>query len=49
MSQPIIRKQRIRRSSVKTRLIVFGTLAVLLLLFSIFQSILLLMIPIYRI
>lgn len=25
MSQPTIRKQRIRRSSVKTRLIVFGT------------------------
>lgn len=38
MSQPTIRKQRIRRSSVKTRLIVFGTLAVLLLLFSIFSE-----------
>ena len=38
MSQPTIRKQSIRRSSVKTRLIVFGTLAVLLLLFSIFSK-----------
>ena len=38
MSQPTILKQRIRRSSVKTRLIVFGTLAVLLLLFSIFSE-----------
>lgn len=38
MSQPTIRKQRIRRSSVKVRLIVFGTLAVLLILFSVFSE-----------
>ena len=38
MSQPTIRKQKIRRSSVKIRLIVFGTLAVLLILFSIFSE-----------
>ena len=56
MSQPTIRKQRIRRSSVKVRLIVFGTLAVLLILFSAgtaaflyFQNSLLHTIPICRI
>ena len=38
MSQPTIHKQRIRRSSVKVRLIVFGTLAVLLILFSVFSE-----------
>jgi len=38
MSRPTIRKQKIWRSSVKIRLIVFGTLAVLLILFSIFSE-----------
>lgn len=49
MSQPTIRKQRIRRSSVKVRLIVFGTLAVLLILFLYFQNSLPHTIPICRI
>ncbi|WP_028242657.1 nickel transporter permease [Pseudobutyrivibrio ruminis] len=38
MSTPTIRKQKIKRTTVKTRLIIFGTLAVLLLIGSIFSS-----------
>ena len=38
MSTPTIRKQKVKRTSVKTRLIIFGTLAVLLLIGSIFSS-----------
>jgi len=38
MSSPTIRKQKIKRTSAKTRLIIFGTLAVLLLVLSIFSS-----------
>ncbi len=38
MKKPTTRKQKIRRSNVKTRLIIFGTLAVLLILFSIFSE-----------
>lgn len=38
MSTPTIRKQKVKRTSVKTRLIIFGTLAALLLIGSIFSS-----------
>ncbi|WP_458458990.1 nickel transporter permease [Pseudobutyrivibrio sp.] len=38
MSTPTIRKQKVKRTTVKTRLIIFGTLAVLLLIGSIFSS-----------
>lgn len=38
MSTPTIRRQKIKRTTVKTRLIIFGTLAVLLLIGSIFSS-----------
>lgn len=38
MKKPTTRKQKIHRSNVKTRLIIFGTLAVLLILFSIFSE-----------
>lgn len=38
MSTPTIRKQKIKRTTVKTRLIIFGTLAALLLIGSIFSS-----------
>lgn len=38
MSTPTIRKQKVKRTSVKTRLIIFGTLAALLLICSIFSS-----------
>lgn len=38
MSTPTIRKQKVKRTSVKTRLIIFGTLATLLLIGSIFSS-----------
>ena len=38
MSEPTVRVQKIRRDSVKTRLIVFGSLAVLLILCSIFAE-----------
>ena len=38
MSTPTIRKKKIKRTTVKTRLIIFGTLAVLLLIGSIFSS-----------
>lgn len=38
MSSPTIRNQKIKRTTVKTRLIIFGTLAVLLLIGSIFSS-----------
>lgn len=38
MSEPTVRVQKIRRDSVKTRLIVFGSLAVLLILCSIFSE-----------
>lgn len=38
MSEPTVRVQKIHRDSVKTRLIVFGTLAVLLLLVSVFSE-----------
>lgn len=38
MSEPTVRVQKIRRDSVKIRLIVFGSLAVLLILCSIFSE-----------
>ena len=38
MKKPTTRKQKIRRSNVRARLIIFGTLAVLLILFSIFSE-----------
>lgn len=38
MSTPTIRKQKVKRTTVKTRLIIFGTLATLLLIGSIFSS-----------
>ena len=38
MSTPTIRKQKIKRTTVKTRLIIFGTLAMVLLIGSIFSS-----------
>lgn len=38
MSEPTVRIQKIRRESAKTRLIVFGTLAVLLVLCSVFSA-----------
>lgn len=38
MSTPTIRKQKVKRTTVKNRLIIFGTLAVLLLIGSIFSS-----------
>ena len=38
MSEPTVRKQKIRRNTVKTRLILFGTLAVILLLCSVFSE-----------
>ena len=38
MSTPTIRKQKVKRTSVKNRLIIFGTLAALLLIGSIFSS-----------
>ncbi|MBE5917490.1 MAG: ABC transporter permease [Pseudobutyrivibrio ruminis] len=38
MSTPTIRKQKVKRTSMKTRLIIFGTLAALLLIGSIFSS-----------
>ena len=38
MKKPTIRKQKRPRSNVRARLIIFGTLAVLLILFSIFSE-----------
>lgn len=38
MSTPTIRKQKVKRTTVKTRLIIFGTLAMVLLIGSIFSS-----------
>ena len=38
MKKPTTRKQKLPRSNVKARLIIFGTLAVLLILFSIFSE-----------
>ena len=38
MSEPTIRVQKIKKDTVKTRLIVFGTLALLLLICSVFSE-----------
>ena len=38
MTEPMIRKQKTHHSNVKLRLIIFGTLAILLILFSIFSE-----------
>ena len=38
MSTPTVRIQKIKKNSVKTRLIIFGTLAIILLVFSVFSE-----------
>ncbi len=38
MSKPTVRTIKIRKNTVRTRLVIFGTLAVLLILFSIFSN-----------